>query len=37
MSKNLAERVGFKRRDLAYVTCLQQDTAEARANTACLN
>jgi hypothetical protein len=31
----LAERVGFKRGDFAYVTCLQQDTSETLANTAC--
>ena len=35
--ESMAERVGFKSRDLAYVTCLQQDTAKIRVNTACFN
>jgi hypothetical protein len=29
----LAERVGFKSRDFAYVTCLQRDTSDTPVNT----
>ena len=31
----LAERVEFKRGDFSYVTCLQRDTRQMPANTAC--
>src|SRR5580693_2512659 len=33
--ESMAERVGFKLDDFAYVTCLQQDTSETLVNTGC--